>query len=105
MLDYNWINKDFPNTGGWQQRHIAATLNPQGFERGIVPAIEAWIDYACVHQARYDSKIGDDGILGAAWFKWGEALRTLLNGDCGRLDCGTLDSIIYGNLVEQGWTE
>jgi 5-methylcytosine-specific restriction endonuclease McrA len=39
-------------------------------------------------------RIGSDGVLGVAWAKIGHQLLTLLCGDLGRLDGGTLDHII-----------
>jgi hypothetical protein len=90
------------NTGGWKNRHLAAIGAPSGFERPIIFALRAWLDYAREHAARYKSPIGDDVVLGKAWLAWGEALCELLNGDCGRLDCGTLDTILRDNLIEQG---
>lgn len=42
-------------------------------------------------------------VLGDHWADIGYALLGLLNGDCGALDCGTLDSIIRDNLQEAGF--
>jgi hypothetical protein len=108
--------KDFlakgPNTSGWQDRHKAAVRHAQQtpqfykptLESSIALAIEAWCDYAEAHAARFEGQIGEDYVLGPAWARWGFALRELLNGDCGRLDCATLDSIIHDNLSEQGFS-
>lgn len=104
MKDLNYI-PNHPNTGGWQHRHLDAVMAPRGFETAIVGGIKAWLAYAAEHAARYEDGIGNDNFLGDAWEQWGRALRTLLNGDCGRLDCGTLDSIIIDNLIEQGFGE
>ena len=49
----------------------------------------------------HGSPIGEDGVLGEYWAEWGKALRGLLNGDCGRLDCGSLDTVLVDNLLEQ----
>lgn len=46
--------------------------------------------------------IGQDGVLGPAWQEIGEAIRTLLNGEAGRLDCGTLDSILLDAMQANG---
>jgi hypothetical protein len=90
------------NSEPWVLRHKKAIELPQGPERPIVRLLEAWLLYAEQHQERYESKIGDDGVLGKAWEAIGVALRGLLNGECGRLDCGTLDSIILDSMKENG---
>jgi len=63
--------------------------------------LRGWIQYAEEHQKQYESTIGEDGVLGPAWAQIGDGIRQLLNGDLGRLDAGTLDSIINDNLIEQ----
>src|SRR5208283_6086371 len=90
------------NMGGWQERHMEAVKHPRSFEQPMVHAIEAWLQYADEHQTRYESLIGDDGVLGDYWESMGDALRGLLNGECGRLDCGTLDSLILDAMREAG---
>jgi hypothetical protein len=109
-----WINDKFPDTGAWKGRHSRAVesglLNVNG-HRGayvgdsLIQALNAWTEYARAHLRRYESNIGDDGFLGPVWCKWGLALRGLLNGETGDLDCGTLDSIIHDNLTAQGFEE
>lgn len=110
MLDLSYL-PNTPNTGGWKDRHRSAVggaligiglYRPTG-ENAIVHGIGGWINYAEAHQARFGGKIGDDYMLGPAWAHWGFALRDLLNGDLGRLDGGTLDTIIHTNLAEQGF--
>lgn len=92
---------DTPNTGDWQGRHMRAVrATPQ---HSIVIALDAWCEYASAHKRRYESTIGEDYVLGPAWARWGAAVRELLNGECGNLDCGTLDHIIHANLIEQGF--
>jgi hypothetical protein len=102
LRDLTYMAK-LPDTTGWQARHLSALRAPSTSERPIVAAFAAWIEYARAHEVRFHSGIGDDGVLGPAWAQWGVALRTLLNGDCGRLDCGTLDGILYHNLINQGF--
>lgn len=100
-----------PDTGGWKDRHKAATLHAKQtpmyyrdtLESSVGVAIYAWCAYAQAHEERFESQIGDDYVLGPAWARWGFALRELLNGDLGRLDGGTLDTIIHDNLKEQGF--
>jgi hypothetical protein len=92
-----------PDTTGWQARHNAALTTPQPTEAGIVRLLHGWADYADIHKRRYESGIGDDGVLGPAWAAIGANVRTLLNGETGRLDCGTLDSFICSTLTAEGF--
>ncbi len=105
MKSVNYI-KELPNTGGWQDRHRSAIFNPTLLvEKPIVDALRSWIDYALSHRQNYKTSIGDDGVLGEYWLQIGLGVRGLLNGDCGRLDCGTLDEIIVDNLNTAGFEE
>lgn len=63
-------------------------------EQAIRQAITGWANLGVTHALMYDSPIGDDGVLGEAFADMGRALRTMLNGETGRFDCGTLDSLI-----------
>lgn len=90
------------NSNGWQERHMYAVERPNAREEGIVSMLEGWFDYALRHKINYSSLIGDDGMLGPAWEEIGDALRTLLNGECGRLDCGTVDGFILHTMRENG---
>lgn len=92
---------------GWAERHNTAIGAPQigtlrGSERPIVALFYALDDYACQHNRRYDSLIGDDSFLGPAWTSALRGLRTLLNGETGRLDCGTLDAAILQLAFDHG---
>src|SRR5574338_930214 len=100
--------KPLPDTGGWQGRHMAAiraAVNGANndHEGSIVRMIDAWASYADAHRARYESGIGDDGVLGDEWEAMGRAIRALLNGESGRLDCGTLDAFIPDTLNAEGF--
>ncbi len=103
LLPVDYINPTLANMGDWQDRHFAAIHSPRGTERAIVRMLDGWIDYAHVHAGRYGSSISDDSVLGPAWAQIGAAIRTLLNGECGRLDCETLDHIIAENLSRCGF--
>ena len=81
----------------WKVRHEAAIANPTGFEAGMLKMIEGADVYCKTYYARYEGVIGDDRILGDEGIKVIlEGLRTLLNGELGRLDGGTLDRKITG---------
>ena len=90
------------NIGDWQGRHLQAVHSPRGFERPIVRMIEQWLRYADTHQKEYESRIGEDYVIGRYWEEMGDSLRGLLNGQTGRLDCGTLDSVILGAMEDVG---
>ena len=99
---------DFPvgNMGDWQGRHMSAVLNPKlHFEAAIVGMVKVWLVYADGHRARYESGIGEDYVLGPEWESIGRSLIGLLNGETGRLDCGTLDGCIRASLVAEGFGE
>lgn len=92
-----------PNDTGWQDRHVEALYRPRGFEAAIVGALEAWARYADEHRARYESGVGEDGFIGPEWANMGRAIRALLNGETGRLGCGTLDGFIVDTLASEGF--
>jgi hypothetical protein len=101
-------DRKMPNTGSWQDRHDAAIRLPHmsetrnNFETAMVEMLKGWSKYAEDHKVRYESPIGDDGVLGAYWESMGDALRGLLNGETGRLDCGTLDGFILNTMRDNG---
>jgi hypothetical protein len=103
-----YANKKYPNDNGWQDRHDSAVnaaphrASKNLFETFIVRSLQAWEGYALAHKERYESLIGDDGVLGPAWEQIGDGLRTLLNGETGRLDCGTLDAFLLDTMSENG---
>jgi hypothetical protein len=83
----------------WQYQHQDAMLSPNAREKPVVDMVRSWIDYRKQHKARYDSDILEDYVLGPEWRAIGNALLGLLNGETGRLDCGTLDSLIRMELT------
>jgi len=103
MKPYDYISETMPDSSGWKERHSDALWSPRQHEQPIANLLRAWCDYAEVHKRAYHSKIGEDGVLGEPWAQIGSNLLRLLNGATGRLDCGTLDSIIRDNLMEQGF--
>lgn len=111
MKNIYYVNPEMAEQS-WAKRHmlnLRACLGPQRIRYNhlkgapVIAAIDTWIVYAIAHQVRFESKIGDDYVLGPAWARWGFALRELLNGDMGAADCGTLDTILCDNLAEQGF--
>lgn len=51
-------------------------------------------NYAARHAEMYGSPIGHDYVFGPALADILRGARTLLNGECGRLDCGNMDARI-----------
>lgn len=87
-------------------RHHQAIQNPRGIERAIVALRAGLLEYGLQYGDRYDGcAIGDDCILGDAWFDLARAYLTLLNGECGRLDCGTLDGEVRRWATKFGFKE
>lgn len=73
----------------WGESHIGAMVT-------------AWAAYADTHFYRYESRIGDDGVLGDPWASIGKAILELLNGELGGLDGGTVDALIRDILANEG---
>lgn len=82
---------------------LEATVPVSSLERSMALMIRGWCAYATAHADTFDTKVGDDHILGDAWSVVGQGLRTLLNGELGRLDAVTLDTLIGDNLKGQGF--
>ncbi len=87
----------------WTIRHYRALREPRESEAPLVHMLNGWTDYADHHRQRFGSSIGSDYVLGDAWLEIGKALRTMLNGDLGRLDAGTLDGVICHMLTREGF--
>jgi hypothetical protein len=87
---------------GWKTRHNDAWRFPQTKEAPIVNLVLAFAAYADNHSARFDSKIGFDGVLGPAWADIGQSIITLLNGEIGRLDGGIVDGLVHDIMAEYG---
>ncbi len=84
-----------PGPTKWRLDHQAATRLPcPGFEGAVVDILKALAEYADAHRARYESEVGEDGVLGDHFEEIARGLLGLLNGETGRLDCGTLDGAI-----------
>jgi hypothetical protein len=93
-----------PNENGWADRHLmAVTLPNSDYEKAVVEMLSGWLRYADAVQSAWDSSIGNDYVLGPNWAQIGAGLRGLLNGELGRIDAGTLDSILCRTLETQGF--
>jgi hypothetical protein len=79
----------------WGRRHCSAWSDPRGPEMPIRLMFQVLAGYADAHAIRFESPLAEDGILGQAWLDMLRGLRTLLNGDLGRFDGGTLDALAH----------
>jgi hypothetical protein len=79
---------------------------------GIALIIEGLATYADGYHAEYGPEgedqsdghiLANDGVLGDAWAEVLKGCRTLLNGDLGGLDGGTLDSILCKMAEANGY--
>lgn len=94
--------RQISDSSGWQTRHFSAITAPKSeFEKAFVEMLSGWLRYADSHAQQYESRIGEDGVLGVYWAQIGAGLRGLLNGELDRFDGGTLDSVLVGTLEEQ----
>lgn len=99
----DYLNK-YPKAH-WIDGHRLAMTMPIGFETAIVQLIHGAAKYADEHYQRHESLIGEDGILGPAWLDILKGIRTLLNGETGRLDCGTIDGLLLDMAANCGFKE
>ncbi len=72
---------------------------PHSAGEGMAPMIVGWARYADAYHNRFESPIGEDGILGAAWKAMGESI--LVNGDLAGLNAGSLDALIRGIMANE----
>ncbi len=93
-----------PSDNGWIERHQEAVLCPRpDYEQALVEMLSSWLRYADAVTNCWESGIGQDGVLGTEWAAIGSGLRGLLNGEIGRLDGGTVDSILVNALTDEGF--
>jgi len=77
-----------------KSHRAAFARSEKGFETAIVETLRALAEYADAHRDRYESEVGEDGVLGDHFEEIARGLLGLLNGETGRLDCGTVDGAI-----------
>ena len=82
--------------------HRRARAHPGPFAREIAGMLTAWEAYAKAHKTRYESSIGDDYVMGEYWANVGLAIKRLLDGECGGLDCGSLARNITEAITAEG---
>ena len=62
-----------------------------------------WEEYAASHKKWYESPIGDDHVLGPYWAETGLAMKRLLDGETGGLDCGSIGHNILAAIEAEGF--
>lgn len=97
-------SKDFRGNR-WGARHVEAFQAATGTPGAIAALVRDAAEYADGYRAAFGSDIGEDGVLGEEWARILRGIIGLLNGDCGQLDCGTLDSLLRDMARSQGYDE
>lgn len=86
----------------WGQAHLDAffgrncSKGTQG--RAIASMTRALAEYADAHEKMFECPIGDDHVLRPHWADMVRAVRGMLNGETGNLDCGTMDRLLCDML-------
>jgi hypothetical protein len=75
--------------------------NPLG--ASLRSMLVAWDNYRIDHHDRYESRIGDDYLLGPYWAETGLAIKRLLDGETGGLDCGSIAANITNAIEAEGF--
>lgn len=89
----------------WRVKHNEALVNPQhGFETAILMLLDGVEEYRFRYNLRFESHVEDDGVLGDGLAEIVKGIRTLLNGEIGRLDAGTIDGYLVNILRKCGET-
>ncbi len=83
-------------------RHVLAMKHPTGFEIPVVYLYRAIKSLAVEYNYRFEMKIGEDTVFGPVWLDMCRNFCALLDGETGRLDCGTLSHAIQALVSEQG---
>ena len=87
------------------ERHTNAILAAKAntMPRAIVTLLSAWDDYAIAYEKHHGSNIGEDGVIGKYWAETGFAIKRLLDGETGGLDCGSIAANITESIEGKGF--
>lgn len=106
ILDYVGpvANADGQETVNYRE-HFNATHRGKanGFGMALIKMLLGWEQYAATHHKRYEGPIGSDGVMGKYWAEAGLAMKRLLDGDTGGLDCGSIAHNITSAIEAQGF--
>lgn len=100
MRDYIKVKEDPTDKFNfWRVNHNDAVRNPlHGFETAILTLLDGLEEYRFRHQTRYDEGVENDYVLAEGVADIARGIRTLLNGEHGRLDAGTIDGYLVALL-------
>lgn len=91
----------------WKDAHDCARYYPRpGIETAMAIMLDGVTEFVAAYRDRYEAPISEDAILGdegIARILLG--LRTLLDGELGRLDAGSLGDEIASIVVNAGWAD
>lgn len=90
----------------WLISHHKALQRPLDSEAPIVSLRSALIQYGIYYAERYEGcMLGEDRVLGPGWLQIASGYLALLNGETGRLDCGSLDAELRDMARRFGFAE
>ena len=94
----------------WARNHVAAFTGAQDNERVVINLVCALAQYLEGYGLRDEhgdeqNLLAHDYVLGPAWSRIWVGARGLLNGECGRLDCGTIDGLLGELAYAAGYGE
>jgi hypothetical protein len=84
----------------YEHRYAMRRVYTSPHGRAIRSMLEGWARYADVYVDRYDSKVGEDGVIGEQWASIGKALYRMLDGDLGGFDGFSLARNIVDIMTE-----
>lgn len=91
------------STNSYQHRLAVDALGCHSpFAKALADMLRGWERYAEAHQDRYGEHIGNDHIIGDYWAEVGLAIKRLLDGETGGLDCGSIAQNITNAIAEVG---
>lgn len=70
--------------------------------RAMMKMLTGWQEYADAHAERFEGGIGQDYLFGPYWAEIGLAIKRLLDGEAGGLDCGSIAANILDAINAQG---
>jgi len=101
------INQNVTRQQHWLRAHYEALQRPRSIECAIVALRSGLLAYGTEYEERYggDATLGRDGVLGESWLQLARGYLGLLNGETGRLDCGSLDGEVRRWAAMFGFAE
>lgn len=89
----------------WGMDHYKACKYPaNGFEK-IYEVIIGLAEWADAYYEKFETPIGHDYVLGVYFREAVIGAHKLLDGDHGRLDAGTISSMVHDLLIHAGYDQ